>query len=785
MKKIIFIFIAMLSFGLNAQGLKKIAEREYKGMRYANAAAYFNTYVAKNPSDLAAKKMLADSFNKLKDTKNAEKVYGELYTANPEDTAVAYNYATVLLEEGKNAEAVKVFEGLKKYPNYSKVSNAYIKSLTKVHELYVDSSYVKLFNLNINSSNAEFSPVLYKDKVVFASSRTRNYGKVKVFGWNNTPYLSIVAVDTNKITKTPFVDSVNKKYDFVAINNQKHSDETVLVPNDTKTLGYYGDYVHNSFDKKLIDTAAATPFSSTVNTKYHDGPCVFTKDGNTMFFTRNNYKSGKRRKDKDKVTRLKLFYSQIENGVWSNPKEVPFNSNDYSTGHPALSQDDKTLYFVSDMPGGEGGTDLYKVSYNNGDFGKPENLGADINTPAKEMFPTVDAKGNLFFASKGHGGLGGFDMFVVNPEKPSKIKNLGYPLNSKNDDFGLTFKSPTAGLISTNRKTGGFDDDILAFDLKKPISIGKKIKVIAFDELTGDLLPDVAVENVILGVKENNLTDQNAEYLFDAEQSVAYNMALTKQDYFPVKTKAILPVEMDDDVYVFKVPMNKNIKPTLQAQVVDRETKVPLDSVHMVIKDQITHKVLFDGFTPDNGTIEKLLDDKKIKDVLSLSISLKKPGYLAKTVTMATKIEKPLVKVQEMLDLTLEKLQLGMDIAKVIEIKPIYFDLNKYVIRPDAAIELNKIVKVMQENPSIVIELGSHTDCRSSRAYNMTLSSNRAKASAAYIISKGIPKSRIYGKGYGESKLVNDCACEMPVKSTCSEGEHQQNRRTEFVIVKM
>jgi outer membrane protein OmpA-like peptidoglycan-associated protein len=133
---------------------------------------------------------------------------------------------------------------------------------------------------------------------------------------------------------------------------------------------------------------------------------------------------------------------------------------------------------------------------------------------------------------------------------------------------------------------------------------------------------------------------------------------------------------------------------------------------------------------------------------------------------------------------TMQKLEIGADIAKVIQINPIYFDLAKWNIRKDAAAELDKIVKVMQENPTMTIELGSHTDCRSTKAYNLSLSSKRAKSSAEYIVSKGIAKNRIVGKGYGESKLINGCECEGKVQSSCSEDEHQANRRTEFLITK-
>ena len=128
-------------------------------------------------------------------------------------------------------------------------------------------------------------------------------------------------------------------------------------------------------------------------------------------------------------------------------------------------------------------------------------------------------------------------------------------------------------------------------------------------------------------------------------------------------------------------------------------------------------------------------------------------------------------------------IDIGGDLSSVIDINPIYFDLDKSDIRPDAAIELDKIVKIMNENPTMRIELASHTDCRASKAYNQSLSDRRAKSSAAYIRQRITNPSRIYGKGYGESKLKNDCGCEGEVVSTCSEAEHQANRRTEFTIL--
>jgi outer membrane protein OmpA-like peptidoglycan-associated protein len=220
--------------------------------------------------------------------------------------------------------------------------------------------------------------------------------------------------------------------------------------------------------------------------------------------------------------------------------------------------------------------------------------------------------------------------------------------------------------------------------------------------------------------------------------------------------------------------------------VTDASTKQPLGATKLKITDQKTGEVLIDTLTSITGDVMKGLTERKVGNQLSLVIELKKDGYLGKTVNFNHAITQPgIINVHEQLDLSLDKLDVGMDLAKLIDIKPIYFDLNKFNIRKDAAIELEKIVKVMNEYPSMVIELGSHTDCRASIAYNEKLSDNRAKASAAYIKSRITNPGRIYGKGYGEAKLIVDCPCEGTMKSTCPEEEHQKNRRTEFVIMKM
>ncbi len=220
--------------------------------------------------------------------------------------------------------------------------------------------------------------------------------------------------------------------------------------------------------------------------------------------------------------------------------------------------------------------------------------------------------------------------------------------------------------------------------------------------------------------------------------------------------------------------------------VTDRANGQPLDSVYIKVVDLTTGKTVIDEMTTSSGDVMKPLLENKVGDCLKYQIILQRRGYLGKTLKFNHCIDKPgLVSLHQKLDFGMDKLEVGMDIGKVLKINPIYFDLNKYNIRPDAAAELAIIVQVMNDNPTMVIELGSHTDCRSSYAYNEKLSDNRAKSSAKWVREKISNPERIYGKGYGEAILVNGCACEGAVKSTCTEEEHQLNRRTEFIIKKL
>jgi outer membrane protein OmpA-like peptidoglycan-associated protein len=479
---------------------------------------------------------------------------------------------------------------------------------------------------------------------------------------------------------------------------------------------------------------------------------------------------------------LKLYILTKEaDGKLSKPVSFPYNSDDYSLGHATVTKDGKRMYFVSDMPGGLGQTDLYVSENVNGQWQKPENLGQAINTEGREMFPYVHEDGTLFFSTDGRAGLGGLDLYFTVPAMDAYFEpqSLGYPINSNYDDFGFALNSDLkTGYFSSNRTGGKGKDDIYFFRSKEPL-MGVTLSGIVFDESNKEKINNAWVyllDNNKLVIDSTKVNDK-AEYMFTInDPSKEYFVGAKERTKYYDRLIPVGKLVVGDN----KKDIGLFPKYKLIDQITDAKTKAPVEGVKTTFIDKATGQPK--TYTTDaTGTFTDIIRGKKPGDKLQFSIKYEKEGY----VTVEKEYDITL-DINTVIDLkeTMQKMEIGADIAKIIQINPIYFDLAKWNIRKDAAIELDKIVKVLQENPTMTIELGSHTDCRSSKAYNMSLSDKRAKASAAYIVSKGIAKTRIVGKGYGESKLINGCECEGKVVSSCSEEEHQANRRTEFLITK-
>lgn len=487
-----------------------------------------------------------------------------------------------------------------------------------------------------------------------------------------------------------------------------------------------------------------------------------------------------------------IYYSDFVKDQFKTMEQVDVVgvNTDYWETHLAVTPDGKNIYFVSDRPGGFGGRDIYRIiKMPDGRWSEPQNLGPKINSVYDEESPfiSIDNK-TMYFASNGPNSIGGFDIFVSvrdDMNQWSEPINLGYPINSTGDDlFYTTTVNGKRGYLSSFRKGGFGEKDIYEIEndylgVQNVIVLKGNIHVLGDNELTEESHVILKCEDCEEKETKLSLRMRDGAFLSSLEACSEYEIIFMKNNTEVIKSEKfntscnLKYEEITKEAYLADYD--------LLGSVTDKETGLPLEKVTVKLYDKKTKELLETLSTDADGNfISALLEGKKYGDAISYELKFSSPGYLS----ISKDVDEVLsnnVKINQ--SIKLEKTDIGKDIAEMISLNPIYFDLDKSDIRPDAEIELNKIVKIMNDNPTIRIELGSHTDCRATEAYNMSLSNRRAKASAEYIKKRITNPDRIFGKGYGESKLLNNCACEGDVESECSEEEHALNRRTEFRIV--
>ena len=831
---ICYLILQFTSFG--QLGTLKKADAYYDKLAYSFAAELYEQLINSEVDSPGLKSKIATCYYYMGVMDKAESYFTSMINTNFAVKEDFFFYAQALKQNGKYKESDQWMTKFNQLASTDNRGVSFINNTSYLDEIKNQGTHFEIKNLKCNSIVSDFGayPSNNDKEIYFISARKTPVMIQYEWTWNGTQFLDIY--------KSTVVEKGELEY--ISILNNK------------------------------------------VNTRFHEGPLCFSPDGRYVYYTRNNISKQKNRKDKKGIQNLQLFRANIDSlGLWVNEEILPFNSKDYSVGHPSITSDGKVLYFVSDMPGGFGGADLYKVPISEqGKFGKIENLGSDFNTEGQEMFPWVNHRGELFFSSNGHIGLGGLDVFLMTLNRNGtfyKLQNVGIPVNSQNDDFAFTMhKNNLTGYFSSNRIGGKGDDDIYSYTLTKPLPKQLIVEGILSDEKTGEIFADKNVEiiNSKGAVIGNAMTDSSGAYAFNIDPDMDYVISVKNIDYYSdnqhnITTNNLKPnneilkadiallkkeifvmgIVMDTSSeiiigatvsllnaqgekiastltdslgsYSFKIEHNsdysisvsekdnywgnkiiltsKNLDPkitqlnenvsvipklnlSLYCLVKDSKSLLPLEGVSITVTSNETNETFISQLTSSLGAIEKEILDKKLFDTLSYAIQLEKQGYLTKKLIFNYEIIKlGRIDLEESLDVSMDKVSLDLDLASIMQINPIYFDVWKFDIRPDAAIELDKIVKVMNDNPKIQIELGSHTDCRGTVALNNQLSNDRAKASVQYIQKRITNPKRIFGKGYGESQLKVNCPCEGEIKSSCSDEEHQQNRRTEFVIIKM
>ncbi|MGB5819252.1 MAG: OmpA family protein [Saonia sp.] len=489
-------------------------------------------------------------------------------------------------------------------------------------------------------------------------------------------------------------------------------------------------------DQIQLGGSAITSFSQTINTKMHEGTFAISRDRKTIYFTRNNYLKGKKKTDSKKISNLKIYRAERIDNEWQNINELPFNGDDFSTEHPALDKDEKNLYFASDREGGLGSFDLYSVSINtDGSFGEPKNLGPEINTDKKEQFPFLDANNNLYFSSNGHEGFGLLDIFLAESKNGTfqKPDNIGLPVNSGYDDFSFTqLENEKKGFFSSNRPQGKGSDDIYAFTESKPLVIvdcKQSISGILVDETTKMPIP------------KGEIT------IYDSEDVLLFNITTAEDASFH------LNVDCSTE-YIIKGNKTGYTSNSKTIYTTRERNKVNDGSLALLSLEEIEKQL---QLAQQKEEEERLRQQEKAKEMAERAKKEKIKSTIQKEGAIVKEKEKTIIKT-----------------------KAINFDYSMWYLRRESRERLAKVIEIMKENPGITIEIGTHTDRRGNANYNKQLSQKRANAVKKYLVENGIAKNKIVAKGYGESKPVIVCETD----TSCSEEDHELNRRCEFVIVK-
>lgn len=791
----LLLFVVQMAAGQTAK--LKQARQAMNNLDYMRAIELYNQILEDH--DVAEAKInLAEAYRKINDTQNAEYWYGQVVRLPESEPIHKLYYGMMLQRNGRCEEARQWYEAYTELvPNdergqYLKMACDYEKELL---ERNLGLYEVKL--CDFNSRSDDFAPQFYKGGLVFSSERDTNPIIRRTHTWTGNPFLELYYIDVRQLG--------NKE-------------------------GECGNYVFGRPEK----------FSNEINSKYHDATVAFSRNGEEIYFTRNNFVNGKKGYDDEGIMRLKIFYARSEgHGKWGELQSLPFNSDEYSVAHPALSPDGNRLYFASDMPGGFGGMDLYYSDKENGRWGPPQNLGPGINTEGHEIFPTVAPDGRLYFASDGHIGLGGLDIYStheVGPGNWTAPENLGAPINSNADDFGIVFNQEgTCGFFTSNRDGGIGHDDIYSF---KRTAI--PVEVLVYDEKTEQPLQGAAV--AVACMDDTLTTDNGGLVRFHMKLDKCCKLHASLTDYEPAASEACTRNLTLKDRLTVKIPLRRKADFLVEGVVFDAASSLPLEGATVTIEDENGQPAAEPFITPKTGKYYFKLERDKCYRIkaekigyfagiannvctkgLDQSETLRENLYLSPTSIQPgsevitaregfTTEETPYTYLDPATGLWMdkdtrlpadgrypdgrlyEKGELkggGSDLVRgptppspednyaIPYLLHIYYDFDKAYIRDDAIPELEKLYQLLVDNPQYIIEIGSHTDSRGSYHYNQRLSQRRAEAVVRWLTDRGIDRNRLVARGYGETKPVNHCKNNVP----CSEREHQLNRRTEFKVI--
>lgn len=646
---IIICATVLITASCGADHFMKKGEKYLALGEYYDAAAEFKTaYNKTSPKDKDKRGeralKLAGCYDRINSTQKAIAAYRNAIRYNNADINTHLAFARILMKNGSYKEAAKEFQMvLDSLPDNELAKSGLLSAQTAQEEKNAGSRYIVKKMDVFNSRRADYSPML-------------------------------------------FGDEYDQLY-FTSTRNEAEGDELSGITG-TKA----GDiFVSQKDDKGKWGKPEA--IVSGLNTEFDEGACCFTPDQSQMYLTQCTT-------DPNYPRYATIVTSNRSDAAWSKASPLEVTRDTLSSyAHPAISPDGQWLYFTSDMPGGKGGCDIWRVRITTNGLGGVENLGEPINTPGNEMFPTFRPNGDLYFSSDGHKGLGGLDIYIAKVDKNTKkfvLEHPGYPLNSQGDDFGMTFEGPhNRGYFSSNRGDGRGWDHIYSFE--KP-EIIQTVKGWVY-EMDGYELPDALV--YMVGSDGTNLklsVKGDGSFTQVINPNVDYMMLATCKGFLNHKEELRVKPVTESEEYVLQFPL--------------ASIRVPV-----------------------------LIDN-------------------------------------------------------------IFYDFDKYSLRHESTKALDELIKLLNENPNVTIELSAHCDYKGSAEYNKTLSQKRAEAVVNYLIQHGIAKDRLSPVGYGKEKpktirkkltekypwlKEGDVLTEEFIKKLDKDKQeicNQLNRRTEFIVLR-
>lgn len=706
-----------------AEGYVREADRHYQQLAFSRAVGLYRTAAELGAVNEHVTRRLADCYMRLGNTEEAERWYAQAVKYLNREPRDLYGYAEALKSNGRYAEAEEWMDRyLQMVQSDAGARRSNITGFAKKFTQDLERFTVR--PVEINTPFSDFGTAwIGAQRVVFCSARHQSVGVERRAAWNDQPFLDLFVAD---VTEQGGLQNVH-----------------------------------------ALDA---------VNTKYHEGPATSNSTGDVLWFTRNNFFKGRAQRSQNGLSRLSLYKMSLVGGRWTDQEQFLYNNSEVSIGHPALSPDGRSLYFVSDMPGGFGGTDIYVCREQAGQWTEPENLGPTVNTAFNETFPFIAADGTLYFASNGHAGLGGLDVFAAEALSASGFGaavNVGAPINGPKDDFAFIIDPANKrGYFSSNRPGGSGDDDIYAFEMLAPLEQRFLCTGVVIDDEYDTPVVEAEVELRDLNgqLVASTLTDVRGEYSFAVEKDKEYKLIARMKGRYD--GEQYLSTELIDRQQI----VARDIHLVPDAGIWLRGVLQYKDRIGFVSGATISVVNLSSFFSESAVTGEGGNFSFRLQGNEEFEVLIEKEGFFSQSLPVNTiGMKQGVIDLNQARDLSMEQIRIG----EPQPFRYIRWAQTGTQLDPQGKAELDALAERLTVNPELVIELGVHSDARGDAEEQRKLCQKRADALVTYLVGKGISKDRLQAQGHGSTRPLNHCVPGVQ----CSEEEHAVNRRNEYVVL--